>query len=202
MPHRPEVPCRCNPATPAPRIALSKLEAGAGAFSDAVASAKDACLVEPIQPEAFDQLASLYADAGDAAHLDEVVAEIKRRFPHGGGIRYYEAASRFLRGDLPSASTLAQQSIEAEPGRAASHNLWARSRRASDTSNRRARRFRRRSVSTRATVTTYTNLALLELSSGNNARAAGLFAEALSLDPSSDAARKGLARTASSVLSR
>jgi Tfp pilus assembly protein PilF len=39
---------------------------------------------------------------------------------------------------------------------------------------------------------------LLELSSGNHATAADLFAEALSIDPTSDAARQGLARASAS----
>jgi len=42
-------------------------------------------------------------------------------------------------------------------------------------------------------ASTYTNLALLELSEGNRPRARELFAESLSLDPSSAAARQGLA---------
>ena len=41
---------------------------------------------------------------------------------------------------------------------------------------------------------TYTNLGLLELTANNRATAAGYFAEALSLDPKSAAARQGLAR--------
>ena len=41
---------------------------------------------------------------------------------------------------------------------------------------------------------TYQNLALLELNTGNAATAARLFGEALSLDPTSDPARQGLAR--------
>jgi Tfp pilus assembly protein PilF len=40
---------------------------------------------------------------------------------------------------------------------------------------------------------TYVNLAQLELAAGQRAVAADLFAEALSLDPSSRAARDGLA---------
>ena len=41
----------------------------------------------------------------------------------------------------------------------------------------------------------YTNLGLLELSAGNRARAHELFSESLSLDPSSAAARQGLANS-------
>ena len=41
---------------------------------------------------------------------------------------------------------------------------------------------------------TYTNLGLLELATGNRSAAAAYFAEALSLDPKSDEARRGLAQ--------
>jgi spermidine synthase len=183
-----------NPTTPAPRIALSKLEAATGAFSAAVASAKDACLIEPIQPEALDQLASLYADAGDAAHLDPVVDELRRLFPARATTRYYEAASRFLHGDLAGASILAQQSIEMEPEQAVSHNLLGAIQASLGQSEQARAAFQAALGLDARDTATYTNLALLELSSGNDARAAGLFAEALSLDPASDAAREGLAR--------
>ena len=101
-----------NPTAPEPRIALSALEAATGALVAAVAAAKEACLIEPIQPEALDQLASVYADAGDAASLDPVVDELRRRFPARANTRYYDAAAKFLHGDLPAASRLAAKSIE------------------------------------------------------------------------------------------
>jgi spermidine synthase len=183
-----------NPTTPAPLIAFSRLEGATGAFAAAVAAAKDACLIKPIQPEAFDQLASLYADVGDATHLDAVVDELRRLFPARATTRYYEAASRFLHGDLPGASILAQQSIEMGPEQAASHNLLGAIQASLGQSERARAAFQAALRLDARDSATYTNLALLELSSGNNARAAGLFAEALSLDPASDAARQGLAR--------
>ncbi len=183
-----------NARTPAPRIALSKLEGATGAFAAAVASAEAACLIEPIQPEAFDQLASLYADAGDAAHLDPVVVELRQRFPARATTRYYEAASRFLHGDLARASILAQQSIEMEPEQAVSHNLLGAIQASLGQSEQARAAFQAALGLDARDGATYTNLALLELSSGNDAVAAGLFAEALSLDPGSEAARQGLVR--------
>ncbi len=183
-----------NKATPAPRIALSKLEGATGAFAAAVAAAKDGCLVEPIQPEAFDQLASLYADVGDAANLDAVVDDLQRRFPARATTKYYEAASRFLHGDLPGAAILAQQSIEMEPKDAVSHNLLGAIRASLGQSDQARAAFEAALRLDARDSATYTNLGLLELSSGNHRKAAGLFVEALSLDPASDAARQGLAR--------
>jgi spermidine synthase len=183
-----------NPTTAAPRIALSKLEGATGAFSAAAAAAKDAGLIEPTQMEPLDQLASLYADVGDAAHLDAVLDELRRLFPARATTTYYEAASRFLHGDLPRAAVLAQRSIEMEPERAASHNLLGAIQASLGRSESARAAFEAALRLDARDSATYTNLALLELSSGNGARAESLFAEALSLDPASDAARQGLAR--------
>jgi len=46
---------------------------------------------------------------------------------------------------------------------------------------------------------TYQNLALLELDSGNASMAAHLFTEALTLDPASEGARQGLARARGAI---
>lgn len=185
-----------NPTMAAPRIALSKLEGAAGTFSAAVAAAKDACRVAPTNPEPLDQLASLFADSGDAAELDIVVDQMRQLFPGRATTRYYEAASKFLHGDLASASTLARQSIEKEPQRAASHNLLGAIQASLGQPEQARGAFRTALDLDSRDSATYTNLGLLELSSGNSDKAAGLFVEALSIDPTSDAARQGLARAA------
>ena len=172
-----------NPETPAPRIALSRLAASTGAFAEAVAAAKEACLIEPIQPAALEQLASLYADVGDAAQLDAVVAELRRRFPSAATTRYYEAAASFLRGDLRHASTLAQESIALEPRRAAAHNLLGAIQASLGQAEQARATFRTALELDARDSATYVNLALLELSSGRPGEAASLFTEALSLDP-------------------
>jgi spermidine synthase len=183
-----------NPTISGPRIAISKLAGAAGALSAAVAAAKEACRIAPSQAEPLDQLASLYADEGDAAELDVVVEQLRRLFPERATTRYYQAASRFLHGDLAAASTLAQQSIEIEPQRAASHTLLGAIQASLGQSEQARAAFRAALDLDSRDSATYTNLGLLELSSGNRSKAAGLFAEALSIDPTADAARQGLAR--------
>jgi spermidine synthase len=185
-----------NPTTAGPYIALSKLEGATGAFSAAVDAAKEARAIAPGQAEPLDQLASLFADAGDAAELDVVVDQLRRLFPDRATTRYYEAASKFLHGDLAGASTLAQQSIEMEPQRAAPHNLLGAVQASLGQSEQARGAFRAALDLDPRDSATYTNLGLLELSAGNRDKAAGLFAEALSIDPASDAAREGLARAA------
>jgi spermidine synthase len=191
-----------NPRATAPRIALSTLEASTGEHSAAVAAAQAACQIEPIQKEALAQLASLYADAGDVANLERVVAQLTRWFPDWATTRYYDGAARFMRGDLAAASALAAQAIALDATRAESHNLLGA-----------VQASRGEPAAARATFlaalgldprdsATYINLALLELSAGNGSGAAARFAEALSLDPASDTAREGLARARMAIGSR
>ena len=136
----------------------------------------------------------MYADVGDAAQLDAVVAELRRRFPSAATTRYYEAAASFLRGDLRHASTLAQESIALEPRRAAAHNLLGAIQASLGQAEQARATFRTALELDARDSATYVNLALLELSSGRPGEAASLFTEALSLDPSSEAAHEGLAR--------
>jgi spermidine synthase len=65
----------------APRISLSKLLAATGSFDDAWAVARDATLIEPADPLAFDQLASVFADAADANQLESAVEQMRHLFP-------------------------------------------------------------------------------------------------------------------------
>src|SRR5206468_2154083 len=77
-----------RPEAVGPRVAVSKLLAMSGRFEEAVAAAEDACRIGPGDPAAFEQVASLYADAGDGARLDPVVDVMERRFPEQSSTRY------------------------------------------------------------------------------------------------------------------
>ena len=182
------------PRATAPRIAFSKFLAATGSFDEALKLAREAVAIEPADPAAFDQLASVFADAGDANGLDSVVEQLRLRFPQRATTRYYAAALQFLRGRLPEALAAILQSIDLDPVRAASHNL-----RGAIHANLGQRPEARQAFQAALRLdaqdaTAYNNLALLELSSGNTAVAADLFAEALTLDPASTAARQGLQR--------
>ena len=66
------------PAAPAPRVAQSKLLAAGGSHDAAVAAAEEASHLGVDHSAALEQLASLYADAGDVARLDTTVDALRR----------------------------------------------------------------------------------------------------------------------------
>ena len=177
------------------RTALSKLQAAAGAFDEAIAVAEEASRIEPVDSAALDQLASLYADLGDAGRLDPVVDTLQRRFGGRSTTRYYAAASNFLHGRLPAALDLIQQVIASDPRRADAYNMLGAISARLGQPNEARRAFEAGLDLNPRDSAAYTNLGLLELSSGNRSRAAKLFAEALSLDPASAAAREGLGQS-------
>lgn len=179
---------------PALLIALSKLYAAGGVSDRAIEVARRACDIAPFDPAAWEHLASLYADAADAARLAPVVELLQTRFPLRPRSRYYAAALQFLREQLPAALQLAKQAVELDPNDAAAHNLvGAIHANLGQTSDARMAFSAALRLDPRD-VATYTNLAMLELASGNRPAAAELFAEALSLDPASASARQGLAQ--------
>jgi Flp pilus assembly protein TadD len=181
-----------HPRTATIWIAMSKLLAAGGASDKAIAAAGQACSIKPIAAAALEQLASIFADIGDAARLEPIVAQLQQAAPDRPGSRYYSAAAKFLRGQFPEALQLAQQAVGLDPRNAAAYNLvgaihatLGQHAEARDAFQAALRLNARDSA-------TYVNLGLLEMSSANSAAAAGYFAEALSLDPKSAAARQGL----------
>lgn len=181
-------------ASPAISLRTSKLLAAAGRLQEAVAVAREATAIEAFEAQALEQLASVLADLGDGGQLELIAARLRSKHPERASGHYYAAASRFLRSDFAEALSLARQAVALNPSYSAAQNLigaihanlgeHAAARQAFEA----ALRFDRRDSAT------YTNLGLLELTSGNRAIAAAYFAEALSLDPASVPAGRGLAR--------
>jgi tetratricopeptide (TPR) repeat protein len=183
-----------NPHLAGPRIELSKLLAANGSFDDGLKAAREAIAIQPLRPEALDQLASLFADAGEADALEPAAAQLQQQFPQRSTAAYYVAALHFLRGQLADALKSVDLSIERDATRASSHNLRGAVLANLGDTNRARQSFQRALELDPRDVNAYNNLGLLELSSGNVAVASNLFAEALTLDPTSPAAREGLAR--------
>ncbi|HEX7942208.1 MAG TPA: tetratricopeptide repeat protein, partial [Gemmatimonadaceae bacterium] len=185
-----------HPDVVAPRVALSKLHAAQGRFDEAIAVASDAVVRSPNDGAAIEQLASIYADAGDADRLGPAVVALER-FPQRAGGRYYLAAYQFMRGDLARARQAAEEALSLDPGFARAQNLLGAifATQGDKASARKA--FAAALALDSQDPTTYQNLALLELNDGNANVAARLFGEALTLDPSSEPAREGLARARS-----
>jgi spermidine synthase len=181
-----------RPQLPAIRIALSKLLAASGAIDQAIATAREACNIQPVDPAALEQLASLVADVGDAARLGPIVEELRQRFPERPGSHYYAAALSFLRGQYSAALDLARQTVALDPRYPAAQNLLGAIYASLGQTQPAREAFQAALRLDARDSATYANLGLLELASHNRTAAAGFFGEALSLDPASEAARQGL----------
>ncbi len=178
----------------APRVSLAELLGVRGRYDEAIAVAREATMLAPGSPAAWEQLAALYADRGDVDDLGHVAGVLSREFPDRAASWYFAASAGFLRGDHAASLPLVRRAIEIDPRYADAHNLlgaiyatagdFAAGREAFHTSLR---------LDARDAIT-YINLAQMELAAGQRGVAADLFAEALSLDPNSGAAREGLAR--------
>jgi len=182
-----------RPDLVAPAVALSKLYASTGAFDAAIRTVDVALAPHRDDPALLEQLASIYADVGDALRLEPVVSSLQR-FPDRPGSRYYAASLHFMRGELDAARVAAEQAVALDPQPARAQNLLGAiyATRGDVTAARQA--FGASLAADAQDPTTYQNLGTLELNSGNLEAAVRLFGEALSLDPSSEPARAGLAR--------
>lgn len=176
-------------------VASSKILLARGAVTEAVAAAEAAANHVPMTPDGVEQLAAIYADLGDGPRLEAAVSWLCRFFPTRPAVPYYRAAAAFLRGDLAAATDWARRAVEADPSRAAVQNLLG-------AALARAGRFDEARATLEAAKrlephdsTIYVNLAGVELDSGQAPAAAAAFAEALALDPGSQAARRGLEAT-------
>jgi serine/threonine-protein kinase len=182
-------------STPAVFIARSRLLAATGAAAAALAAAERASAIEPVQVAALEQQATLVADAGDAVQLGVVVDALHRIAPDAAVTHYFDAVSRFLRGDVEGAVASAERAIAADPAYAPTYDLLGAAHTKLGQSAAARDAFETSLRFNAHDSTAYTNLGVLALTDGNRALAAGYFAEALWLDPGSRTARQGLSQT-------
>jgi spermidine synthase len=175
------------------RVELSRLLAARGDFQGAADKATEALRIAPDEPRAGEQLASVYADAGDGQRLAPLAKALIARFPSRDESRYYQATSLFLAGQTQEALEQVRQLVAGNPGHARAQNLLGAScatlgdRQCAESAFKASIRANPRDPST------YVNLGTFYLQSGNLG-AADMFAEALALDPTSASARSGLAQ--------
>jgi spermidine synthase len=182
-----------RPDLVAPAIALSKLHAAAGQFEAAVRVTANARQVHPDDASLLEQMASIFADAGDADRLGSLTAELMRH-PERPGSQYYVAAHHFMRGDLDRAQSAARRAVALDPRFARAQNLLGAIYATRGDLGAARQAFQTALDLDSQDPATYQNLGLLELNTGNSDAAARLFSEALSLDPSLESARQGLTR--------
>ena len=176
------------------QVALSKLMAAASLRPDAIATARQACDVRPVVASACEQLASLYADAGNRAQLEPVVQLLRVSAPNSAPTHYYSAVLAFLGGDATSALNEAQQAIAVDASYAAAYDLAGAAHTKLGQAALAAQAFQTSLRFDPHDSTAYTNLGLLALAAGNTGAARNYFAEALWLTPGDASAREGLSR--------
>jgi spermidine synthase len=174
------------------QVATAKLLAAAGFKADAIETAKTACAARPVATAACEQLAELYADAGDRDQLGRVVQVLRDTVPDAAGTHYYGAVHSFLAGDAEAALADAQKAMSADAGYAAAYDIAGAAHTKLGQADAAARAFQTSLRFDPHDSTAYTNLGLLALGGGRKAEARNYFAEALWLTPDSAAARDGL----------
>ena len=176
---------------PRPPRAVEAARRRRGDFDGAVDRATEALQIAPDDPHAGEQLASVFADAGDGDRLAALADALVARFPAREDPHYYRAAARFLRGQTQEALDEVRQVVTAHPEHARAQNLLGA---ACATLGQRDCAESAFKASIRANPrypSTYVNLGTFYLQTGSPA-AIDSFAEALTLDPTSAAARAGL----------
>lgn len=190
---------KSSPDNAAARVELSRVRAAAGDFEAAIAAANEARHLDPSDRRAAEQLASVFADMGDPARLAPVADLLASRYPDREDGMYYRATALLLSGRGADAATLARRVVAANAGSARAQNLLGAAcastgqRECAEAAFTESIRLNPRESST------YINLGLLYLQTARPARAADAFAEALSLDPASPAAKDGLRQARAAV---
>jgi Flp pilus assembly protein TadD len=168
------------------------VRASAGDFDGAIAAAAEAQQLEPNNPRGAEQLASVFADMGDAVRLAPVADMLASRYPDRADGAYYQATVMLLRDKPAEAATLARRALAANPQSARAQNLLGAAcastgqRECAEAAFAASIRLNPREPSS------YVNFGLFYLQTARPENAADSFGEALSLDPASAAARDGL----------
>jgi spermidine synthase len=176
------------------QVAISRLLAAAALKGDAIETAKRACEARPVAVFACEQLASLYADEGDSASLQPVVATLEASAPGTAPTLYYGAVAAFLKGDAARALDSAQKAIAIDASYAAAYDMAGAAHTRLGQPDLAARAFQTSLRFDPHDSTAYANLGLLALAAGDKPAARNYFAEALWLAADDKTARDGLAR--------
>ena len=133
------------------------------------------------------------ADAGDGVRLTPIADELVRRFPSREDGRYYQAAAAFLAGRATDVESPIRALLTANPHHAKGQNLLGvvcgslGKHECAQAAFAAALKLNPRDPSV------YVNLGYLRLARGDQQAAAEFFAEALAIDATTEAARRGLA---------
>ena len=182
-----------HPANTEARLALSQLLAAEGAFDESARIAFGMVQSDPTNLAAVEQLASVFVDAGDAERLAPAVARLRAEALDRASTRYYSATLAFLQQRPDIAVREAEAALAIDARYALAQNVLGAALAGMGQRDRARQAFQASLQSDPRDPATYSNLATLEMESGNFAAARQHFAEALMLDPTNVVARDGLA---------
>jgi spermidine synthase len=179
------------------KLALSRVLASQGRVDEAVRIPFTVLQTNAGHVPALEQLASVLSDVGDTARLEPVVMRLVQEAPKNPWAHYYAASLFFLQNRHELALRAARNAVAIDPQHAKAHNLIGATLASMGQPDAARTAFEASINADPREPGTYTNLATLELQSGNRERAIRYFAEALTVDPSSQSAREGLASVTS-----
>ena len=183
-----------EPTNVAVRIELSRVLAVTGDAAGAARAASEALELAPGNPRAAEQLASVFADAGDQAKLSRLSEQLISRFPEQADSWYYQATTLFMSGRHQEAIAAARKVIAAHPDHNRVQGLLGAACAAAGQRECAQMAFDASIRDSPRDPLRYVNAGLFQLQTANPAAAQGYFASALAIDPTSQSAREGLAQ--------
>ena len=184
------------------RIELSRVRAVLGDGAAAVEAAQSALRFAPDDPRAAEQLASVLADLDDRERLASFSEAMMARFPNRPDAAYYRATSLYLSGQTDAAIALARRVVTTKPDHARAQELLGAACAASNQRDCAQTAFEAAIRVNPRDPSGYVNAGALQLQIANPSSAASYFASALAIDPSSTAARDGLAQARAQLAGR
>jgi tetratricopeptide (TPR) repeat protein len=172
-------------------VAVSRLLAGRGQFVAAAEPLRAAFQSPHPDMRAMDQLASVFADAGDLPRLASIVKQLEQVAPDSEATVYYSAALQFMSGHADDALHIVSRF---PPKTARQLNLAGAAYGATGRAEEARQAFLQSLQADPRDPATYANLGELEMDHGNPKLASRYVAEAIILDATSARARDGLAK--------
>jgi tetratricopeptide (TPR) repeat protein len=184
---------RQQPGNTAAAVGLSRMLAGSGNYVEAAQVVQGALAGRAPDVRSLEQLASIFADAGDEQRLAGAVADLQRIAPQQASTLYFSAVLRLMAGRPDEAAALAERLRAGGLARARDLNLLGAAYASLGRTDEARGAFKAAIEADPRDPTAHENLGAFEFQAGNARAAAGHYADALTVDPASASARQGLA---------
>jgi spermidine synthase len=174
-------------------VELSFLRAVLGRVDEAIGAARDAVVRNPMDRSALVQLASMYADAGDADALVQLIELVEQARVDRAVLLYCQMRLAYLRDDFEETVELGEALAELDPADAKVHNLLGSAYAALGRYDRARQALEASLQITPTDPGVLVNLGTVALRSNDPILASERFSEALFLSPTHSGALDGLA---------